>query len=218
MKVCAACHEDLPKESYSKKQWKLDKYQRRCKVCVTNNRKVQLQQPPQQNDNDTNDNDIIRSLDSMYLEDVEKISDEQLFKQPPQAEDCLICFLRMPILNPTGSKYQSCCGKVICSGCIHAPVYDDQGNEGDDDKQNECAFCRVVAPNSEKELIKRMKKRVVMNDPIAIYGLGCYYRDGRYGLSQDYNKALELFYRAGELGYSKAYLNIGHAHMTKVEA
>jgi len=56
-----------------------------------------------------------------------ELRDEKLFKQPPpQYGDCPICFLRLPLMN-SGSRYQSCCGKVICSGCFHAPVYDNQG-------------------------------------------------------------------------------------------
>ena len=46
---------------------------------------------------------------------------EALFKQPPINEDCPICFLRLPSMD-TGWKYMSCCGKIICSGCIHAGV------------------------------------------------------------------------------------------------
>ena len=49
--------------------------------------------------------------------------DEKLFKQPPQPEDCPICFLLLPSIN-TGRRYKLCCGKDICSGCVHAPVYD----------------------------------------------------------------------------------------------
>ena len=122
MKVCAACYEDLPKDSYSKKQWKLDKSQRRCKLCVTNNREVQL--PPSKHDNNNNSdtNEIINKLDTISLNDVVEISDEELFKQPSQKEDCPICFLLLPTLR-TGWRYYSCCGKVICSGCAHAPVF-----------------------------------------------------------------------------------------------
>ena len=50
------------------------------------------------------------------------------------------------------------------------------------------------------------------DDPIAIYDLGCYYRDGEFGYSQNYTKALELYHRAAELGYSKAYNGIGVAY------
>ena len=45
--------------------------------------------------------------------------DIALFKQPPPNEDCPICFLTLPSLH-TGRKYKTCCGQMICSGCIHA--------------------------------------------------------------------------------------------------
>jgi len=56
------------------------------------------------------------------------LHNENLFKEPPsQYGDCPICFLQLPSLE-TGRRYKSCCGKTICSGCSHAPLYDDQGN------------------------------------------------------------------------------------------
>ena len=45
-----------------------------------------------------------------------------------------------------------------------------------------------------------------------MFNLGCWYRDGVYGLPQDHAKALELFYRSGDLGYANAYNNIGSAY------
>ena len=138
-----------------------------------------------------------------------ELHDEKLFKQPPPKEDCPICFLSMPILG-TGWRYQTCCGKVICSGCFYSRVYDDQGNEVDHDK---CPFCRTLNPASnEEELLERMKKRVEAGDLIAIYDLGCNYRDGTDGYPQNYTKALELHHRAAELGYARAYTNIGTAY------
>ena len=137
--------------------------------------------------------------------------DEDLFKQPPPKEDCPICFLRIPSLT-SGWKYQLCCGSVICSGCVYAPVYDNQGNEVDDDKQNECPFCRFVAPKSVEEMNNMLMKRSETGDAITIFHQGNYYRDGRHGLPQDYKKALELYHRAGELGYAGAYCNIGNAY------
>ena len=143
-------------------------------------------------------------------ESVAELHDEQLFKQPPPLEDCPICFQRLPYLDPTGKKYMTCCGKDICSGCVYAPLYDDQGNEVDNEK---CPFCRTPFPASnEKELYERYKIRVEMNDPIAIYNTGNYYRDGKCGYPQDHTKALEMFHRAAELGHAEAYLNIGSAH------
>jgi len=139
---------------------------------------------------------------------VAELHDEELFKQTPP-EDCPICFLRIPTLQ-SGYKYYVCCGKVICCGCIHAPVYDHQGNEVDNEK---CPFCRVPTPHTDEEMIGRLKKRVEAEDPIAIYNLGVCYRDGTYGFPQDHIKALELFHRAAELGDSKAYGSIGYAYL-----
>jgi len=137
-----------------------------------------------------------------------ELHDIELFKPPPPKEDCPICFLRMPYLG-SGSKYKSCCGKVICSGCIYAPVYDSQGNQVDNQK---CAFCRTPNPKSDEESKKRIFKRVELNDPLAMYNLGCCYRDGLNGLTQDYVKALELWQQAAELGFTGAYSHIGYAY------
>jgi len=137
-----------------------------------------------------------------------ELHDEKLFEQPPPTEDCPICFLRIPSLA-TGSQYKSCCGKVICSGCNYAPVYDHQGNEVDNEK---CPFCRLLPTNTKEELIERHEKRIEAGDPIAIYNRGCRYRDGTNGFPQDADKALELWHRAVELGCASAYTNIGFAY------
>jgi len=140
-----------------------------------------------------------------YQRRAAKLHDDKLFKQPLPAEDCPICFLRLPSL-PSGSKYMACCGKTICSGCTYAPVYDNQGNEVDNQK---CAFCRTPSPKTEEEFVEREKKRMEKGDAIATHNLGYYYEQGEYGYPQDYTKALELCHRAAELGYAAAYCGIG---------
>ena len=137
-----------------------------------------------------------------------ELHDIELFKQPPAAEDCPICFLRMPTFE-TGYRYQSCCGKTVCSGCRHAPVYDNQGNKV---VKKTCPFCRVPTPYADEEIVERLKKRVEANDPAAMYKLGICYRDGLLGYPQNHNKALELWHRAAELDHTPIYLNIGYAH------
>ena len=129
--------------------------------------------------------------------------DAALFKQPPPNEDCPICFMRMPSLY-TGFKYNSCCGKIICSGCIYA-VHKMKG-------ETKCPFCRVPTPTTEEEMLERIKKLVEMDDDEAIRELGCCYYDGKYGLPQDRDKALELWHRAGELGCAAANASIGNAY------
>jgi len=141
---------------------------------------------------------------------IELLHDEALFKQPPPNEDCPICMDRLPTLE-LGSSYMECCGKLMCSGCFYSSIHDNQGNAVDNPK---CPFCRAPHPLNDDEFIKRLKKRMEANDPIAVYKLGSYYRDGKFGLQQDYTKALEQYHRAAELGYAKAYDNIGIAYDT----
>ena len=137
---------------------------------------------------------------------VAELHDIELFKQPPLREDCPICMLPLPSQS-TGSKYKVCCGKEICSGCIHAVALRDNG-------VGLCPFCRTPTPDSKEELVKRTKKRAEVGDANAMFDLGCCYSEGACGLQQNQTKALELYHRAGELGYADAYNNIGHAYHT----
>jgi len=141
---------------------------------------------------------------------VAELHDEKLFKQPPSQQhgDCPICFLRLPALE-SGYRYHACCGKVICSGCVYAPVYDNQGNKVDSQK---CPYCRTPWPSSEEELQERYKNRVKAGDPQALNNLGVYYKHGRQGFPQDYTKALAYWHRAGELGNAEAFASIGFAY------
>jgi len=134
--------------------------------------------------------------------------EEDLFKQPPPDDDCPICFQRLPTVT-SGWRYYACCGKRVCSGCAHAPVYDNQGNQVDSYK---CPFCRTPWPETDEEIVKRYKRRIEVNDAQAIYNLGNYYRVGMRGYPCDYTKALEYWHRAGELGYAEAYGNIGNIY------
>jgi len=135
-----------------------------------------------------------------------KLHDEKLFKQPPPpAEDCPICFIRLPT-RKSGSRYMSCCGKEICCGCFYAPVFDDQGNEVTEEK---CPFCRRTPPASDEDNVERLKVRVEAGDPEAIYAVGVFYREGVSGIIQDYTKALEHWHRAAELGDAQSYCLIG---------
>ena len=129
--------------------------------------------------------------------------EENLFLPPPLNEDCPICFLTLPSMN-TGRKYQTCCGKMICSGCIHAV-----DKMSDDVK---CPFCRVPTPISDEEIIEMTKKRVDMDDAQAIHSFGCFYYHEEYGMPQDDTKALEFWHRAGKLGSAESYHNIAIAY------
>ena len=43
MKICAACNQELSKDSFSKKQWQLKQHQRRCKDCIATDHHVPSQ-------------------------------------------------------------------------------------------------------------------------------------------------------------------------------
>ena len=136
---------------------------------------------------------------------VAELRDIELFKQPPQNKDCPICFMLLPLMD-TGRRYNSCCGKSVCSGCVHAVTISVKG------VPPLCPFCRTQVPSLEKEALNRIKKRVEAGDANALFGLGSYHFKGLYGLPQDINRASELFLRAGELGCAEAYFNIGNSY------
>ena len=194
MKICFACSQTLPKERFSKKQWQLKK-QRRCKECIANKREVTLEEAP-------NDAQPPRS-GADGDEGALSLTDEDLFKQPPPKEECPICMLSLPS-NYDAQEYQSCCGKIICSGCICADFKESN--------RMLCPFCRTPPPTSNGEIIERLKERAWGDDTNAIRNLGCYYREGKYGLRQNFKKATKLWFRAGELGCTEAYNNIGSSY------
>ena len=94
---------------------------------------------------------------------------------------------------------------MICNGCVHAAKHADN--------RILCPFCRTRPPTSNGEIIERLKKRVEANDSNAIRLLGCYYRNGKYGMRQNnMRKANALFLQAGELGNARGYSNIVYAY------
>ena len=191
MKLCAACNQVLPKEKFSKKQWKL-KQPRRCKECIADNREVELE-----------GDDDEPTLSCAPSEGTPCWSDEDLFKQPPPTDECPICLLQLPI-KKRGESFYSCCGKTICDGCIYAAHTADQYRLG--------PFCRASQIISDGEHRERLKKRAKANDSVAILSLGCYYASGGFGLPQNFGKAMELWFQAGELGSTEGYYNIAQAY------
>ena len=133
---------------------------------------------------------------------VAEMFDEALFKQPPPREECDICMLPLP-MHPSDQKYQPCCGKMLCYGCIYSAYIADN--------RHLCPFCRTPEANSEGEAIERIKKRAEANDANAMRNLGGFFFEGMMGLPQDYDKGMELMLRAGELGCAEGYYNVGIA-------
>jgi len=76
------------------------------------------------------------------------------------------------------------------------------------EEDNICPFCRTPPASSYEGNLKRLEKRMGLNDADAIYSLGNIYEEGSYGLRPNQAKALELWHRAAELGYAPAYHNL----------
>ena len=72
-----------------------------------------------------------------------------------------------------------------------------------------CPFCRTPTPETDKEIILRLQKRVDIGDAEAMFSLGSHYSHGLHGLPQDMNKTSELWHRATELGHTTSCYNIG---------
>lgn len=130
-------------------------------------------------------------------------SEEDLFKDPPPPEECPICLLTLPIMG-TGQKYQACCGKLLCMGCIYA--FQSKNN------RRVCPMCDAPEPTAHAQAIKMIKKRVALDDTYAIHQLGHFYNDGSMGLPQASKKAVNLWLRAAELGLPRAHYSVGNAY------
>ena len=132
---------------------------------------------------------------------VAELYDEKLFADHPPREECPICFLPLPI-QANHLTFQSCCGKVICCGCIYAMDMSEGGADL-------CPFCRTPDAISNEEHIKRLKKLMDKGIGAAYDILGGCYADGVLNLARDRRKANELYLKGGELGSADGYYNLG---------
>ena len=129
-----------------------------------------------------------------------ELHDEQLFKE---VEECPLCMRPLPNTAEQMTS-EPCCGKLICHGCTYAMVL-----SGGKDL---CAFCRTPYASSEEEEMKRLKNLMDKGNGWAFAVFGTYYAKGEYGMPQDRSKAVELLLKAGELGFTEAYYNVGNAY------
>ena len=136
-----------------------------------------------------------------------ELHDEELFKEHPPREECPICFLPLPI-DARQSSFKSCCGKIICQGCLVAIMEEAHGRG----KIGLCAFCRTPPATSDEENIKRLKKQMGANNANAFSILAKKYEHGKLGMPHDWSKANELYLKAGELGCADSYYNLGNSY------
>lgn len=105
-----------------------------------------------------------------------------LFQDHPVQDDCLICFLPLPLTSDQRS-YKSCCGKVLCFAC--SDVLREDSTKGD-----MCPFCKVVTTGSN--IVQLVKKRVKRDDPDALLVLASMHMQGLYGHRANSKRAMVL--------------------------
>ncbi|KAL7524352.1 hypothetical protein ACHAWF_000915, partial [Thalassiosira exigua] len=124
-------------------------------------------------------------------------------------EDCPICFLPLPTSG--NNTYKSCCGKVICDGCMHGMIVVDVNSSGMVKMGGNCPFCRAPHVSGEEE-IERLKARMKVNDALAHSTLGYAYHFGDNGLPRDQKMAISLLLKAAKLGDTCANFCLGKAY------
>ena len=114
-----------------------------------------------------------------------------------EGDVCKICFL--PIGFPVGqnSKFNVCCMKRMCDGCVFAAR-----QRGILDK---CPFCRTPLPRGDASELAMIRKRVRKGDAAALNFLGGKYYFGQSGLAKDVPRAIKLWTEAAELGSLDAH-------------
>jgi hypothetical protein len=130
-----------------------------------------------------------------------ELHDKKLFSQNDISHlgECPICFLPLSI-DPSKSTMMGCCSKIICMGCNHA----NRKREREQGLEPRCAFCREPTSKSQEEQIKQTMERIKNNDSVAMTEMG-----KKYHQKGEYDKALEYYAKAAELGNANAHSLLG---------
>ena len=144
-----------------------------------------------------------------------ELLEEALFNTPCSiGEDCPICFL------PLGEdqekySYQMCCGKRLCLACLFSIGEDQTAIPIQQRHLPACPFCRAPGSFRHKEVMRRLQKRIAVNDVQAFPFLAGMYQHGILGvLAKDTKKAMELYVRGVDLGSAECHAHLGGAYHT----
>ncbi|EJK70680.1 hypothetical protein THAOC_07942 [Thalassiosira oceanica] len=121
----------------------------------------------------------------------------------PEDDRCPICFDLIEFPFGKHSKWNVCCTKRVCNGCLLAAYQ--RGLKG-------CPFCRTPLPRDDASMLAMVQKRVHKGDAEAIYFLGCKYNHGKLGMAKNAPRAIELWTEAAELGSANAHSELGHTY------
>jgi hypothetical protein len=93
--------------------------------------------------------------------------------------------------------------KQICKGCIYTNTL----RQINDSIQQTCPFCRHPTPKTDAEVDRMVKRRVEVNDPVALREFGT-----RRHCKGDQGSAIEYWTRAAELGEAGAHYQLSFAY------
>jgi len=134
-----------------------------------------------------------------------------LFAPIQEKEECPICMLPLPITINKGITFYSCCGKMICDGCIYKHIQ--TGKEKDKQRGDfKCPFCQQPFESTIKNQIKELKKLMKKKNPHAYMQMAIRYNSGS-GVFQSDTRALEMYISAAELGHAEAFVVIATNYM-----
>ena len=145
-------------------------------------------------------------LDNLLSTSQEEMANIDIFAPITEREECPICLLSLPT-EEDEIAFMPCCGKMICSGCVHKNIITHRKN-GVPRHEMKCAFCRQLTPKSS---VKGLKKLMKKNNIQSFIQMAERYRTGD-GVLQSDTRALEMYIRAAELGHAQAYAHIGHCY------
>jgi hypothetical protein len=141
-----------------------------------------------------------------HKKECKKQAEHLLFQEHPPREECPICMLPLPL---GASIFQVCCGKRLCNGCFVGQTKEEVASGKALEHIGSCPFCREPDAGSDEEAIERIEKLMKKNNGQAFIALGARYQDGDFGLEQNMTKAMDLYLKAGELGYCEGFTNLG---------
>ena len=136
-----------------------------------------------------------------------ELFDKELFKDPPEREECPICMLPFPYGE--GQILFACCGNILCMGCLRAQFKEDVNNGKEFEDCRACPFCRTPNTQDKKEQNRWLNRSVERNHAPSMYKLAAHYMRGSGGLEKDMTKAIELFEKSGKLGDAESYGCLG---------
>ena len=96
-------------------------------------------------------------------------ADPELWKPPPPAEECPVCFVPLP-LPADESSYWVCCGKMICAACMEETIRatniinKKRAKKKQPPLEHACSFCRTLRVLTSSSFVSRFEERVRKGD------------------------------------------------------